>query len=205
MYLALGDSITFGHSEDICGQSYAKTIHQSLMRSENMYLYARPGWTSKKLYHTVSALPKDILTQTQLVTILIGGNDILRFMPYMLSERWTRRLAKSVGENIRDLIQCLRQSHSTIILGTLYNPFPHSRIARKGIAQFNEVFHEISASEQIQIADIFSTFRERESELIDGYKNGLIRDMRVVGNPIHPNGLGHRMIADTFGQWIGQV
>lgn len=202
LYAALGDSITYGYTAGDENSRYVARIQSSLSKQQavNVFLHAKPGWTSKQLLKSAERVPDVIWAEARLITILIGGNDLLRAVPWLIEGNTARimRIAEKVRDNVAELVHLIKRPHSTILLATLYNPFPNSLLAEEYTEAINKSLRMIAQREKVHLADVRKHFFRRESEFIDGYRHGKLRDMRIRGNPIHPNDTGHEAIAQVF-------
>jgi lysophospholipase L1-like esterase len=203
IYAALGDSITYGYSATSDEHTYVSRIQASLAKQQqpvNLYLHAKPGWTSRQLLKSLAKTPSCIWEEAKVITLLVGGNDMLRAAPWLLDSNPGHmvKVADAFYENITEIIQLVRRPHSVLILGTVYNPFPNSLMCEEYTDVLNRSIRLAAEREGAVLADIRRTFRNRESKLIEGYRRGQLRDMRLRGNPIHPNDAGHALIARQF-------
>lgn len=202
LYAALGDSITYGYDASKDSASYVRRFVRALSGKEkvNLYLHAKPGWTSKHLVKTLPKAPECIFDEAKLVTILVGGNDLLRASPWLLngSHKNVYSVAQRVQDNLEEIVGMVKRKTNTLIIGTLYNPFPNSVLAEEYMDTVNKAILKIAHQHHIRIADIRRVFHQREHMLIEGYKRGILKDMRFRGNPIHPNDTGHAAIAREF-------
>lgn len=200
LYVALGDSVTCG----LCASSrgYVTRIQSSLANEApvHVWLQAKIGWTSKQLLMSLMNVPDYIWTEARLVTIMVGGNDLLKAGPWLLNDNTVslQKVTDRLQKNLNHILQLVHQPETTVILATLYNPFPHSVIAQKCIDKANHTIRLIAQREDVKLSDVQNQFFLREHELIGGYRRGQLRDCRVVGNPIHPNDAGHELIATEF-------
>ncbi|MDB5084276.1 MAG: hypothetical protein JWN30_1162, partial [Bacilli bacterium] len=79
--------------------------------------------------------------------------------------------------------------------------YPNSPEAQKSIMLFNNyVIQSAAVRTGARLAPVFSAFEGRQMQLIEGYSDGrlLHPGTRGVRFPIHPNPLGHSVIAQTF-------
>lgn len=198
LYVALGDSITYGYSSTSEETRYATLVQRSLSKQPvNLHVHAKPGWSSKYLLKSLKTIPPVIWGEAKLITIMIGGNDVLRSLPGLLDGNPNRmlRVAERYYENLVEIVQMIRRPQSTMVIATIYNPFPNSMIVEQYIEVLNKTIRMCAQREGLLLADVHKHFTRRESDYIDGYRRGRIRDFRFFGNPIHPNDEGHRHIA----------
>ncbi|MCL6548631.1 MAG: SGNH/GDSL hydrolase family protein [Alicyclobacillus sp.] len=200
LYAALGDSITYGYSASSPDRRYVARLQRSLRQPVSLFVQARPGWTSKQLLRSLPRVPACIWDEAKLITILIGGNDLLVSAPWLLDGRSGRifKVAERLYDHLTDIVRFVRRPQSTVIVGTLYNPFPNSLLAREYFHILNQTIRLAADREQVVLADVAAQFSDQEAELIDGFRRGTLRDLRLIGNPIHPNDAGHEAIAQSL-------
>ncbi|WP_067934823.1 SGNH/GDSL hydrolase family protein [Alicyclobacillus kakegawensis] len=202
LYAALGDSITYGYCASSEKARYVNRIQAALSKQErvNMFVRAKPGWTSRQLLKSLKDVPECIWGEARLVTILIGGNDFLKAMPWLLDGNHGRllRVAGQVQDNLTEIVQTVRSPDSTILIGTMYNPFPNSLVAKECIDTLNQVIGHVATRERLILADVRGRYYGNEHEFVDCYRRGQLRDFRIRNNPIHPNDKGHAAISSVF-------
>ncbi|MDR6224681.1 SGNH/GDSL hydrolase family protein [Desmospora profundinema] len=206
LYLAIGDSITVGVAASP-GRGYAKLVTGTLARAGPAWTLsraARKGATSKEaLFWTVfSPRVRLLIRYARVITLLIGGNDLLYAY---LASRFTRRpliLSSAVAAYRRNLHLILYQirhhSPAPVFLLNQYNPFPRSTFATAWVDAFNSQTADTADRWGIPLINLHELFTGRETGWIDGYRNGSLSDIPLIGpKPIHPNNAGHQAIADA--------
>lgn len=150
----------------------------------------------------------DGLMQADTVCLLIGGDDLIRSIPLLLTANrrgLERTLLDSAAHWRRILAVVRRHSHGPVAVGTLYDPFPATPAAARAVAAYNEcVIAPAAAASGAALAPVHQAFSGRQSALIDGYANGRAgapgRD--GVAHPVHPNARGHAVIARVFASQV---
>lgn len=202
LYAALGDSITHGYAATTDEHSYVSQVRSALAKSQpvSLFLNAKPGWTSKQLQKSLSTTPECIWEEAKLITLLVGGNDMLRAAPWLLESNpgQMMKVADRLYENLTSILYTIRRPQSTIVIATLYNPFPNSLMCEEYTDILNKSIRLLASREKLCLADVRKQFRHREDRFIEGYRRGSIRDLRLRGNPVHPNDAGHSLIARTL-------
>jgi lysophospholipase L1-like esterase len=202
LYAALGDSITYGYEATTDQAGYVRRFAKALSKRQpvNVFLNAKPGWTSKQLLKSLSQVPECIWAEAKVVTIMVGGNDILKASPWLLngSDKTVFKIAQRVQDHLEQMVETVRQPGATVVIGTIYNPFPNSVLAEEYMDTVNKSILRVAEQHNLAVADVRSLFRNQEDKYIKGYKQGVLRDMRLIGNPIHPNDAGHQAIARSF-------
>jgi lysophospholipase L1-like esterase len=198
-YLALGDSLAVGIGA-FWGCGHTRLYYNWLIKSLNdRYLsYCNLGvigWTSTDLLHavTLNSNYRNAIISSSIITIDIGGNDILRhkYSPDKLYESlvcFRYNLYTMLNE-----IYCLN-NHAQIYIMDIYNPYPIEHemheIAEAWVTEFNTVIWSTLRSHEFKIsgvASVYAAFKGNESSYT------LIRF-----NNVHPNTLGHKIINDCY-------
>ncbi|MCY0869381.1 MAG: SGNH/GDSL hydrolase family protein, partial [Firmicutes bacterium] len=80
LYLALGDSITHGYEASAPANRYVARLTARLceIAPTHVHVCAKPGWTASQLRRAVDRLSTCLTHEADLVTLMIGGNDMLK-------------------------------------------------------------------------------------------------------------------------------
>jgi lysophospholipase L1-like esterase len=204
LYAALGDSITYGYSASSPENAFVARIQAALAkgqpRSWHVYRHAKPGWTSRQLAKSLRRVPACVWDETRLVTLLVGGNDLLRASPWLLEGNlsYALKVAERCRANLEHIIDTVKREGQTFLIATLYNPFPESTIVEECVRILNAMIERTAHRHDLVLVDLGSLFRGHEPDYIEGFRGGRLRDFRIFGNPIHPTDKGHAAIADTM-------
>jgi lysophospholipase L1-like esterase len=199
-YIALGDSITFGQNASSSCKAYPARVTSMLklkgIQAKRIVL-AQPSWTSADLAEELYTDP-ELLSCAKVVTVWIGGNDLIHYGLSSLREpattilrrmnRYKRRL-----DIILKLIRIMAVKH--IICCTQYNPFPNSVIAVDAIRIMNQLIIESATTNRCLVARVDRWFSGNEHSLIYGYRGGYAEDALHGFAAVHPNDQGHEVIA----------
>lgn len=207
LYLALGDSITCGYHATHPTRTYVHQVTQYL-RAEQMAtaanVIARNGWTSHQLLHALQTLPRPLLEQTHIATVLIGGNN-LRRQYYRLFGHTTplnliTHTVESFSASVARICETLaRGGVQHVFLGTIYNPFPNAPIVTHAIDAINHAIRKQANEYGCVFVDVFPLFDRSQNTYIQHYRTGTLADMATpFRRPIHPNDAGHTVIATAF-------
>lgn len=209
-YVALGDSITVGRGAST-GQGYVEQIAHKLSYT-SVKKICRNGMQSYDLFssimHNSSLHPT--LRQAKLITLYIGGNDLnAAYIQYQLfgNKYALDQAVTRFGQQLRSFLIWLRTHTSAhIYTFTLYNPFPHDPIANHYVPLMNKTIFATCRRLSLPVIDIYPRFLGREAQLVDGYHTGRADNFIpfLQKNPIHPNELGHLVIAQSFWQVINK-
>ncbi|TCS96415.1 GDSL-type esterase/lipase family protein [Hazenella coriacea] len=206
-YIALGDSITFGTGA-LMRQGYAILIANQL-RKTYPYVYftniSRKGLTSQGLTSIIqNPRLQAFLQQAQLITLLIGGNDLNHaYLKYLITgNKLEINKALSIYSlQFNNLLQWLGTYTSAKIYSfTLYNPFPNEPLSNQIISTLNLIIIKHSKRWNVTVVDLNKPFMNQQAKYIAGYRTGRFNDFIpfIQQNPIHPNTLGHHKIAQLF-------
>ncbi|QKG84195.1 hypothetical protein GXN76_06710 [Kroppenstedtia pulmonis] len=203
LYTALGDSITEGYSATGKKGYVDRLTHRLTASGYNTCTcnVAYKGMTSRYLYNQLrySRTIQIRIRDSSLVTLCIGGNDLLS--AFFRQFLWRDPLAISQAlsnyrywlKKICEWIQS--QTVAALFILNLYNPFPHSPLAVTGVKGINGIISYVSQTSRIPVIDLYHLFLGSEYKYIHGYHTGLLSDIRLFNNPVHPNDQGHQQIA----------
>ena len=197
-YTAVGDSLTFGFGA-MPGSGFvplyrrmAEEKLRQFVAHENLGVN---GLTSDELYDRVVQLPtyRYHLQQAQIITMSIGGNDLIRAVK-STGGRPNREVLDTAlyrcQNHVANIVKHIRKIKSPasklyfIRAIDLYNPYPAWTEATEYVIRFNRHLMGLSDG-YFRVADIYAQFSGREKEL-----------MSVDG--LHPNGRGYRVIAEQL-------
>lgn len=196
-YTALGDSITAGVGAYVRSnftKHYAKMLQIHTRSPVHRKVNAKRGATSGELHHMLQSpsYQKNILS-AHLITITIGGNDLLQANRAFEKTRDPAILEKAVNQyeqHMRMIVETIErlkgapQTPYLIQLIGLYNPFPEIPYSAYWIQQFNQTLHSMS-SQHIQYVDLQSIYGNYGKDVL-------------FMNHIHPNARGHYLIAQQL-------
>ncbi|WP_018131633.1 SGNH/GDSL hydrolase family protein [Effusibacillus pohliae] len=206
VYLALGDSITFGHEATERDRTFVSQISSTVRRlslAERTLVVARNGWTASDLLQAVRFwIPPAVWETTNVLTLLVGGNDLRRrYYSICLGSQREAVIRRSLNEFSMYMDHLCRSIKSQripyVLVPTVYNPVPNSPIAVEAVEQLNRVIHKCAAKYHFTLVDIYAAFKGKEHLYINRYRNGRLEDLMLpFRRPIHPNDEGHRKIAE---------
>ncbi|WP_202128516.1 SGNH/GDSL hydrolase family protein [Paenibacillus dendrobii] len=195
-YTAVGDSLTVGFGA-MPGNGFVPVYRGMAERRigefvsyENLGIN---GLTSSELYANMKRSPRfrNSLKEAHIITISIGGNDLIRAAKSASPQNITQNFNKALTEcqsNFSGIMQTLGQlksgSRSSYIVRAvgLYNPYPQVEAATLWVQQFNRYINGYWGG-NYAVANIFSSFQGREHELLSF-------------DHLHPNGRGYKVIAE---------
>lgn len=209
LMLALGDSITYGYGATTPEQSFIQLLHKQFSKTvrTSLHVQAKPGWTSRQLLRSLDELPACVYDEAQIVTLMIGGNDLLRGSAALLSGRADRiaQICEKSRQDIEQIVVRANRPYNTFALATLYNPFPNFDLAERIISQYNDMLRTIAARHRLILVESPKLFRGHEETYVEHYRNGVFRDIRIFKNPIHPTDQGHHALSQGFYRALSQA
>ncbi len=203
IYLALGDSITYGYDATIDEEKYVTKLVRQLneRKKTSFYVHAKPGWTSQQLLKSLDRIPTCIVEEAELISLLIGGNDLIKAMPWFLHDKdeGMLKLRQSFLPQVEQIVEKVGVNpDATIMLCTIYNPFPNSDLAVFAVDGLNAMLKQIAEQRHCVLVPVHHYYGGNEQALVNRFKRGALEDFRLFKNPIHPNDLGHTRIAEAI-------
>ena len=224
-YIALGDSLSEGvGASDPRATGFVPLVHEKLDEEFELVNLGHSGDTSRDLLdhgHLNQAITEiqernrddDPDNNVRLVTLEIGGNDLLRLYFSLVvtgicpdvetglkKPECVEPLASALGSfqpNLQAILEKLQAADPSlsIVLLTLYNPFPGGagevgELALEGRADTpfpegaNDIIRSLARERRLILVDVYPLFEGRAGEL-------------VSGDAIHPNDRGYLLIANA--------
>ena len=200
-YIPLGDSIAEGMNENFeIGKSYADFIKEYLKKEKKLSYYTKSytksGYTTEDVINDIknkSELKKD-LRESNLVTISIGANNVLRKVDKNNPEESLINLKEYVDEekeNIKDCIKEVRKyAKEDIIIVGYFNPLPNlfeTRAKELDImfAYIDIMYKDIAKEYDCTYVSMYQLFKKHK-EYLPNPEN------------IHPTEAGYKAMADLI-------
>lgn len=203
-YAALGDSITAGWGsppvQNKRPNGYVSQLHRQLLTRGRADLHnlGIPGLTSGQLLFMMNHWPEftEQVKQAHLITLSIGGNDIIWTEHQSPGDSLEMRDAmEKYEQNILQILQKIRalNPHARIFALQVYNPFPkekkeHAKL-REWIQSVNESLAKAANLYEADVVPVASLFQEHEKKFVN-----------LAHDDIHPNLQGHTKIAEQISQ-----
>ncbi|CAM2900735.1 GDSL-type esterase/lipase family protein [Paenibacillus sediminis] len=195
-YNAIGDSLTAGYGA-LPGNGFVPIYRRLAERHLNRPIvstnFGINGATSADLLDLVTHSPvvRESIREAHIITISIGGNDLIRLAKQSLHQQTEFMAALSMcRQNVVRIVRTIQElqyrSASSYIIRfvDLYNPFPQIAEAAFWVQQYNQFLIGLSGN-NIAVARIYSAFYGREEALL-------------FMDHVHPNGHGYRVIAENL-------
>ncbi|KQY83044.1 lysophospholipase [Paenibacillus sp. Root52] len=195
-YAAIGDSLTVGTGA-LLGTGFvplyrrmAEINVRTFVSMDNMGMN---GLTSGELLQMVSShnRVRQSLREADIITISIGGNDLIRTFKASNGVPGTSKMTQVLGDTRNHVSQIMKQirqlkGNSVYMVRTigLYNPFPQAAEAAYWVQQYNS-FLNGAGSRYYACAQVYDRFLGHERELL-------------FWDRVHPNARGYRVIADQL-------
>jgi lysophospholipase L1-like esterase len=210
-YVALGDGITSGSGATEPETAYTALVGQHLQTSglvDSSTVLGRSLWTARHLLRACTSSHNPVTQDVQVVSLLIGGNDLRRrYYSVLFHPDKDAIIHKAIKQYAVDLNHLCAHLQSFAIpkrlLLTQYNPFPHSPLAVYAISQLNAVIATMGERYEWTVVDLETPFADRQPELIAGYRTGDLQDLSMpFRRPLYPNDQGHQTIAEAICTYI---
>lgn len=208
-YLALGDSLTAGLGASETGylrlQAFVPRLTTHLRNEYQVHVenHGIPGITSDQLLFYIQQGPgvKEKLQEADLLTITIGGNDLLQLLRTQdLSQTVIQNTIQQFGQVIETTISEIRQQNkkTPIYIMGLYSPYdpghPLHEVGKQSISAYNqELARRINKFDGVNLVSVFESFQERGTQLT-----------HISNNDIHPNDQGYELIYKEFKKSFSQ-
>lgn len=209
-YLALGDSITISGSPSY-PELFSEHVSSDLGVDVTTTNLGIVGWASATLlYHLrTDQTYIDAVSNTELVTIMIGTNDFGLVRAAHFEGRcggtdgWDciRTGETEFRENYTSIIARIRSlnPHAVILVSDVYNPFiaddmrsGDAEVFSSFIERVNAYVHSIAAANRIPVAEVYEAFNGP-----NGLEDPIARGYLTDG--VHPSSHGVEVIADQLG------
>lgn len=137
----------------------------------SLYNLARNGYTSGDVVNLLRKLQLDARQGTTMVTLTVGGNDLLQFLLH--KDYSPEKMFQNYENNLHNIIDLLATKIRTfhLIIGTVYDPtrqmglvVPQIVQKEELIKQLNERIFKLSDSTSIFIADSYTHFMEHATD-----------------------------------------
>ena len=196
-YTAIGDSITLGTGTLLFSPTfvdyYKNALQCSLRKAMKVRVFAENGATTSEVKKWLSCSKID-LKQTQIVTLTVGGNDLIDAAEaYAITkndavlEEALNVCCQNMSWIVSYLSKALNQSDgkAMIRIVNLYNPIPTIPFSDYWVKQFNRHIDKCSTGQFVRVANVFPVFKGREKQLL-------------AADCIHPNMEGHKEISNVL-------
>ena len=178
-YVALGDSITTGYGLGEGEQSFAEIVADK--NGYDLNILAEDGATSKELLGVVTAPANaETLKNAGLITITIGGNDLMGALYSYLAEK-SGKTANEIKEMLSNSLN-LSDPTTQVVLATMTSALP-----------------DFAASEEAEAA--LSTFTENLTAIVGAIKRANPDVTLLVTTQYNP----YSYLAKTYGSMVTQA
>lgn len=198
----IGDSLTFGTgAPELRGFTFhVQQMLQAQYPSVHAYHFGVVGATTLETWRRVrrDEQIRERLAAADLVTLTSGGNDLIQAAKKLYFEGSLRsmkppmrKFAIAYRALIDELVRINRtlEHDRTIVVTDCYNPFPRVRDAVLWIGYVNRIIERTAEQYRgrVKVAKTYEAFAGKE-------------EMLLADDGIHPNGDGHRVIAEAVAE-----
>ena len=219
-YAALGDSLTEGVG-DATGQGgfvplFAKEIENSTGGSVNSQNFGKAGDTSTQIYNRMMKSKKitDGLKKADIITITIGGNDVLKVIRDNVSklssmtEKDFTKPEELYQARVKKLLDKIREDNpkaQIYVLG-IYNPFylnfPELTVMQNVIDSWNTATAGVVSQEKntyfIPINDLlYKGSGDKQAVESGSTSDAVSNNLLYTEDHFHPNNVGYQLMADA--------
>jgi lysophospholipase L1-like esterase len=203
LYLALGDSLTAGLGASevhyLRLNAFVPKLTGYLREERNVLVenHGIPGITSAQLqqYIEQGLGVKQRISQASVITITIGGNDLLQLLRQeSLTQRGILAAIEEFERNLEQVLTSIRSvnPHVRVYVMDLYLPYdedhPLHPLGKVTIPVFNQsVKKQLDKDPNAYLVSVYDVFLGRGSKLT-----------HIDRNDIHPNDDGYTLIFETF-------
>lgn len=217
-YVAIGDSLTFGVGDTTNQGGYVPLLAQQLSHSYGYQVtshnYGVSGNTSKQILKRMreDEVIRESLAKANLLTITVGGNDVLAVIRKQLPDLTLSAFAKaslSYQERLRQLITLARQDNPDLpiyILG-IYNPFylnfPEITDMQSVIDNWNKATEAITQEYPnvyfVPINDLLYKGIDGQAGIVQtvGEQTTIINNALFSEDHFHPNNIGYQLMSNA--------
>lgn len=217
-YLAIGDSLTEGIGDESNQGGFVPLLAQDIESHFNIQVTASnfgvAGNTSQQILDRMKDDPnlKKALDSADLITVTVGGNDIMAVVRQNLStldESSFLEASKDYQNHLREMISLAKKGNKRVkiyILG-LYNPFflnfPQIKEMQSIIDDWNEMTKAVTSDYSnvhfVPINDRLYKGIDGKDGVVqsDGNQKKVLNDALFSGDHFHPNHIGYQIMSDT--------
>ena len=219
-YAALGDSLTEGVG-DATGQGgfvplFAKEIENSTGGSVSSENFGKAGDTSTQIYNRMMKSKKitDGLKKANIITITIGGNDVLKVIRdnvtklSSMTEKDFVKPEELYQARVKKLLDKIRENNpqaQIYVLG-IYNPFylnfPDLTVMQNVIDSWNTATAGVVSQEKntyfIPINNLlYKGSGDKQAVEADSSTSAVANNLLYTEDHFHPNNIGYQIMADA--------
>lgn len=219
-YAALGDSLTEGVG-DATGQGgfvplFAKDIENKTDSSVSSQNFGKAGDTSTQIYNRMMKSKKitDGLKKADIITITIGGNDVLKVIRDNVSklssmtEKDFTKPEELYQARVKKLLDKIREDNpkaQIYVLG-IYNPFylnfPELTVMQNVIDSWNTATASVVSQEKntyfIPINDLlYKGSGDKQAVESGSTSDAVSNNLLYTEDHFHPNNVGYQLMADA--------
>jgi lysophospholipase L1-like esterase len=219
-YAALGDSLTEGVG-DATGQGgfvplFANEIENSTGGSVSSQNFGKAGDTSTQIYNRMMKSKKitDGLKKANIITITIGGNDVLKVIRdnvtklSSMTEKDFVKPEELYQARVKKLLDKIRENNpqaQIYVLG-IYNPFylnfPDLTVMQNVIDSWNTATAGVVSQEKntyfIPINNLlYKGSGDKQAVEADSSTSAVANNLLYTEDHFHPNNIGYQIMADA--------
>ena len=225
-YVAIGDSLTEGVGDTTNQGGFVPLLADSLSGAYGYQVttsnYGVSGNTSQQILKrmTEKEAIQDDLKKANLMTLTVGGNDVMAVIRKKLTTLQVSSFtkpAKAYQKRLRQIIEVARSENPNLpiyILG-IYNPFylnfPEMTEMQEVIDNWNNQTEAVTTEYEgvyfVPINELLYKGLDGEEGIVEssGQQTQIINDVLFTGDHFHPNNTGYRIMSTAVMEKISET
>lgn len=225
-YVAIGDSLTEGVGDTTNQGGFVPLLADSLSSAYGYQVatsnYGVSGNTSQQILKrmTEKKAIQDDLKKANLMTLTVGGNDVMAVIRKNLTTLQVSSFtkpAKAYQKRLRQIIEVARSENPNLpiyILG-IYNPFylnfPEMTEMQEVIDNWNNQTEAVTTKYEgvyfVPINELLYKGLDGEEGIVEssGQQTKIINDVLFTGDHFHPNNTGYRIMSTAVMEKISET
>lgn len=197
IYLALGDSLTTGYGVEP-SQSFAFLFYRNLAVYDPGLKYVNLGVNGLTSHEFAGLVSQEraltLIKQAKIISITIGSNDLLAVGKSLIAGAGANidLTLEDLNHNLLLIGSFIRRANPSALvkIATIYNPLPpmnkqSTALAEGLVKTANRSIRRMAREYRFTVVPVAKAFSGQEQILLGPDR-------------IHPNYLGHKLIADLF-------
>ncbi|MEX2783688.1 SGNH/GDSL hydrolase family protein [Streptococcus sp. H49] len=225
-YVAIGDSLTEGVGDTTEQGGFVPLLAHSLTSDYQYEVtssnFGVAGNTSQQILKRMQkeADIQSALAQADLMTLTVGGNDVMAVVRKNLSDLSVDSFtepAAAYQERLRQIIELARSDNSDLpiyILG-IYNPFylnfPDMTAMQEIVDNWNQTTQDLTQEYDnvyfVAINDLLYKGINGQEGVVQntGEQSNVVNDALFTGDNFHPNNIGYQIMSDAVMERISET
>lgn len=220
-YLALGDSLTEGVGDSSQQGGFVGLVKEELARTYQYKVrasnYGVAGNTSQQILKRMKedASLKKQLQEANLLTLTVGGNDLIRVIRQNLSGLTEESFNQPIVDyqsRLREMIELARQDNPNlpIYMIGIYNPFyltfPNLTEIQEVVDRWNRATEAVSQDYSgVYFVPINDLLYKGTGEQVMSQPDSVQNDVLFSEDNFHPNTVGYQIVANAVMEKLNET